>query len=240
MIKNVVVVTIALYLFCGVASGEQRSDKTVLQVEWSRGVQYPINTNVNSISDFDQLLERMWDDTLSVTLKDGNVLKERTIHNCTELLNTYNKEKNAIQGDRQYVQAWRVTCDAVKRIPALRPAKISFLDEISFSNFNVKPLLQQLAKVRIPSDYGPYKLYFESLNNTQSVDCKKVTSCRVLTDEETFVFIPLATGDFNRDGVQDFLLQVNSSSRAGGGNMSIGVVLTKTSLDGELRILDWW
>ena len=207
-----------------------------LKVMWTTNIiPYFINSKVSKISEFSGLLDKDWDESLTVVLrKNGSA---RKINTCKALLGAfYGKgvDRTIPAVDYSNMLAWRVSCGALKRMHRLAPSKYSYV------NFNIKPILSQLSSVRIPSKYGPTRLFFKSLQNIKNIKCEPDKSCMIKTDEEEFLLMPLALGDYNQDGIQDLMLQANSSPIGGGGSSSVGVIVTRNSPNGNLELLNWW
>jgi hypothetical protein len=229
----------SLLLLCSCASSAQTkfAPEPDWPVVWEKDLALPfIRSTAHRVSDFDKLLLAEWGEPLTVIIDDQGK-SARNIHSCAELLEVTSSGKiwdTAPHSDYHYMHAWRVTCDAMRKMGKMRPYK-----EGGFS-FDLRSLLPNLSKVRIPTKNLQFNLFFESLKDITKLRCNSQANCTLSTEEEAFRIHVLALGDFNGDGVQDLMLRANSSPRDGFGHLAIGVILTRTKPNGELKVLTWW
>ncbi len=194
------------------------------------------NETATPVSDKVVILSRSWFETLNnaeqETVKQRPALKlmdGKTASNCQEYLNrTAPVAETQLNFSRE---SEYLTCDLIKLV-GKQPLK--YLDTAHLPTHYGAELQQRLLLRSFPSSFGPRidrTTTAAQLSNPAPEG--KPQGLRIDNEDQYFDIHVLAVGDFNHNGVKDWVLQVTDQFHDGTYNTVSGLILYDVKNDGS-------
>jgi len=138
-----------------------------------------------------------------------------------------------------------VLCEATQVIANGKPSKKSFLDTIIFNKHLPEQLPPQMAQI-ISTMESKRILANKKITSWAQVD--PILKTEKLSPNRVKYFIDggseelqlLAKGDFNHDGIEDMLIQINDAVEGGTYSATRLFLLTRLTSNGQIKLLQQW
>jgi len=193
----------------------------------------------NSASDFLALQEKVWefDGADLEHKKSGN----KTATNC-QILNKLLKEGYTAAKEYEYkfISARSVICSMWKKMAAFKPYGVSFMNDLSLNkDFSTKaPAHFALLTSNDEIKKSESAKSWNSMSQIKKVD--PVNDIKAIYYDNTGGIQKLtlmAKGDYNGDGVEDWLMHMQNSVEGGSYSSTILYIITRTKADGPIILL---
>lgn len=203
------------------------------------------NINITSVNNAANVLALKWDWTATVE-NSSKPDKYFNISNCTEYFQTtYEKITTIPYSDNTFFMRVAAFCEATRIIANATPSTKTFLDTVNFDKHLPEQLPKQMAQIistmeskRIMANNNISTwAQVESIIKTEKIGPYHLKYYNEGGSEELQL---LAKGDFNHDGIEDMLLQINDAVEGGSYSATRLFALTRLKPEGKIQLLEQW